>query len=419
MSRVWVSDRWVKDAIVDGYRVPAPSSQRSNLADLEDRFKTSVFGVGSRWRVEWYEEDGGATRKLRTKSFKKRSDADRFRNETEKSLRGGTYINPKLGETTFQAVAEDWLKSKVKPRSSSIRIYETDLRLHIFPKWGSRRINSITSQQIQDWVAELMAGNAPTQSSRPGPMSPASIERLVSLRVGAVLRYAVRRRLIAIDPSEGIELPRVAEPSPTFLSASEVELLANHAGLVGGPQDEALVRTLAYCGLRIGEAIALRVSDLQAERRRLSVQRTITTGQNGVFTEGPTKNWQKREVPVPASLFTDLNLLSRDRSDSDYLFTSKQGHRINQHNWRKRVWDQAVEGSGLGEVEGLTPHSLRHTCASLAIKSGIDVRTLSSMLGHKKPSITLDTYSHLWPDRLDEVAEIMESIRSAAAGDQD
>lgn len=412
MSRVWVVDRWVKDSTVGGYRVQAPREQRSKLSTLEDRFKTSVFGKGSRWRVNWYETDSDGSKKLRSKTFAKRPEADKFRTETERKLRGGLDVNPRGGERLFHAVAEEWLNSKARPRASSIRIYRNDLDLHVLPKWGGRRLNSITPESIEEWVKELQDGTAPTKSSRPGPLSPTSIERLVSVRLGAVLRFAVRRRLITRNPAEGVDLPHAEERSQAFLTAAEVEVLADHAQLAGGPQDAALVRVMAYCGLRIGEAIALRVESFDDEASRLSVEKTITTGSDGTTKEGPTKNWQKRKVPVPRFLAQDLASLTEGRVPDAYLFTSKLGQRIDAGNWRRRIWDEAVEGAGLGEVEGLTPHSMRHTCASLAVKGGIDVRTLSSMLGHRKPSITLDVYAHLWDDRLDDVADIMEAARN-------
>ncbi|GAA2237115.1 hypothetical protein GCM10010401_06560 [Rarobacter faecitabidus] len=83
------------------------------------------------------------------------------------------------------------------------------------------------------------------------------------------------------------------------------------------------------------------------------------------------------------------------------------------HNWRQRVWRYAIKDAGL-EGEGLTPHKLRHTAASSAIAAGADVKVVQQMLGHKDATETLNTYGHLWPDRLDEVAEALEMARETA-----
>ncbi|WP_258308904.1 tyrosine-type recombinase/integrase [Streptomyces sp. NWU339] len=80
-------------------------------------------------------------------------------------------------------------------------------------------------------------------------------------------------------------------------------------------------------------------------------------------------------------------------------------------NFRQRFFAPAVAKAGLGHLR-LTPHKLRHTAASLAIASGADVNVVQSMLGHKSATLTLDTYGHLFPDRLDEVSKKMHKRRS-------
>ena len=83
--------------------------------------------------------------------------------------------------------------------------------------------------------------------------------------------------------------------------------------------------------------------------------------------------------------------------------------------FRSGIFDPAVKVAGLGDV-GLTPHKLRHTAVPLAIASGADVKVVQSMLGHKSAAMTLDVYGHLFPDRLDEVADRLDAGRKAALG---
>lgn len=86
------------------------------------------------------------------------------------------------------------------------------------------------------------------------------------------------------------------------------------------------------------------------------------------------------------------------------------GGAVDDHNWRIRVFGPAAADAGLAH-RGLTPHKLRHTAASAAIAAGADVMVVKQMLGHPDAKQTLNTYSHLWPDRLDEVADAMEQAR--------
>ncbi len=95
------------------------------------------------------------------------------------------------------------------------------------------------------------------------------------------------------------------------------------------------------------------------------------------------------------------------------MFTTKRGLSLRANNWRLREFDAAVKQAGL-DIEGLTPHKLRHTAASLAIAAGADVKVVQQMLGHADAAMTLNIYGHLFPDRLDEVADTLDAQRMQA-----
>ena len=412
MAKAWVRDLWVKDAFieVDGkkVRIEPPAAQKRNIKALEDKYKSPRFGKGKRWAVEWFDKTTGEKKK-RTKSFAKRGDADAFQAELEDNQRSGRYIDPSLADTLFKDAADKWLDSKLRNKESSMRVYTGDLKTHVLPKWGNVRLAAITEDAVNDWVKQLVDRTAPTNLKRQSRgLNATSIKRIVSIVFGGVIRYAVRRRWIVDNPLENVELPRMEEAVKAILNPSELQELATSAGNCGTDSDRVMIYMMGYCGPRIGETIALRVGDFLKDESRLRITKTVTFDRNGEVYEGPTKGWENRDTPIPAFLVGELEALCVGRDEDEYLFTAAGGQRINAHNWRARVWKKAVEGAGLGDIEGLSPHALRHTCASLAIKGGIDVKTLQMMLGHKKPTITLDTYSHLWPERLGDVANIME-----------
>ena len=166
---------------------------------------------------------------------------------------------------------------------------------------------------------------------------------------------------------------------------------------------------LAYTGLRANEALALRIGDLDFTRMRISVTKTITADRQGREIEGKPKSGRNRIVPIPGFLTADLEQVCDGRTDDDYLFTALHGGMIHLNTWRTRVWYPAKEGAGYGDVKGLRIHSLRHTYASFAIGAGCDVKTLQSIMGHASATETLNTYAELWPDRIDEVAAVMEA----------
>lgn len=136
------------------------------------------------------------------------------------------------------------------------------------------------------------------------------------------------------------------------------------------------------------------------------------TTNEGNLTLGLPKKGEVRSVPVPAFLVAELRDLVSERSADELLFTAPRGGPMWVRNWRPRNFNQAVKAADLAG-RGLTPHKLRHTAASLAIAAGADVYVVQTMLGHRKPSITLDnTYGHLWPDRLGEVADALGATRA-------
>jgi integrase len=162
---------------------------------------------------------------------------------------------------------------------------------------------------------------------------------------------------------------------------------------------DALVLVLAYCGLRFGEATARTRADVHVDRARMEVH-TAVERVNGQYRLGPTKTHEIREVPIPPPVLA----LLRERlsgSPDGLLFPGADGY-LKNHEFRK-VFDPAATEARVG---GLAPHELRHTCASLAIRSAdANIKTVQRMLGHATVTMTLDTYGHLYADDLDDVAQ--------------
>ena len=123
------------------------------------------------------------------------------------------------------------------------------------------------------------------------------------------------------------------------------------------------------------------------------------------------KNHQSRRVSIPRFMIDELAALVAGRAAEDFVFTAPRGGVLRLRNFRRAGFVPAVNSSGL---TGITPHSLRHTAASLAIAAGANVKVVQTMLGHKSATMTLDLYGHLFEDQLDKVAEAMDSAKAAA-----
>jgi integrase len=122
------------------------------------------------------------------------------------------------------------------------------------------------------------------------------------------------------------------------------------------------------------------------------------------------KNHQRRTVPIPRFLVAELAEHIAGRGPDDFVFAAEKGGVLHLRNFRRNSFDPAVRATG---IDGVTPHALRHTAASLAIAAGANVKVVQTMLGHKSATMTLDLYGHLFGDQLDQVADAMDAARTA------
>ncbi|WP_308467765.1 tyrosine-type recombinase/integrase [Rathayibacter soli] len=406
VARAWITDRWSR-------------SETDSTTGAKTTVQTAQHGKGSRWRVDWYEMQIDGSKKLRSRSLRTKSLAEDFLAKTENDIRSGSYRSIEHGRKTVAAVAEQWLNSKKRVKDSTRFTYERDLRMWVNPKFGAQRIGSIETHEIEQWITELQQGTAPraylidyAADVERGKLSPASIARLHTV-LSSVLGYAVRNGWLAVNPARGVELPTVSKAGHVYLTYGEVESLADAALIVGGESNRALIHLLAYSGLRINEALALTIDQLNLPAKRATIRQGFTLGNDGKRKLDTPKGHKSRVVPIQPFIVDELADLTEGRPASSFVFQSSTGGAIHDHNWRAREWRKAVLGCGLDGI-GLTPHKLRHTAASMAISAGADVKLVQQMLGHKDASETLNTYGHLWPDRLDEVANKVEKARRKA-----
>jgi integrase len=227
--------------------------------------------------------------------------------------------------------------------------------------------------------------------------------------LAAILDVAVKDRRISVNPARGVNLPRKTSKEHVYLTHPQVVTLAENAG----EAHRALVLLLAYTGLRWGEAIGLRVKDLDILRRRINV--TVNAVEVGSEIKiGTPKTHKRRMVVYPAFLTQSLAKQCEGKSRDDLVFSDAYGN----HLRRTRVSDgsrswfkTALIKSGL---EPMTLHDLRHTAASLAVSSGANVKAVQRMLGHASAAMTLDVYSELFDDDLEAVADRLDSAAAFA-----
>jgi integrase len=243
---------------------------------------------------------------------------------------------------------------------------------------------------------------------RPRGLAPGTIRTRFN-NVRAVLRGAVKDRIIAADPGLGVKLPRVrrAEVAMTLPTSRQVRALLD----VAGKDFRAFVALCAFAGLRLGEAAAVRVGDFDMAARQLTIRRQVQRASKAEVEIRAPKYGSERVVYLADGLVTILKAhigrLPGEGADR-WLFRGEQGNPPHQNTvgywWRKARKD--------AHCPALKLHDLRHFYASGLIAAGCDVVTVQRALGHSSATITLNTYAHLWPTAEDRTRRAATAMLS-------
>lgn len=374
------------------------------MAHIQKRLR----GGKTQWVFRYVDPAG----KERSKTFRRKTDADSYRQSIESAISTGSYVDPKRGKVATDVWAQTWLDGKTNLTPKSRQRYQEALDKHVKPRWKDVPLDRVTHAEIQQWLAELGQGRAA-----------ATVRKHANI-MRQIMALAVKDGRLARNPAEGLGLPKPTQARKRYLTHQQVETVAEAVGA----QWSLVVRFLAYTGLRWGEAAALRVGSLDLLHKRAIVERSVTPVK-GVMVFGDTKGHRFREVPVPPFLVPELEaLISRGKKPDDLLFTGPRGAVLRSQTFQRAALDAASkelspehsaappDDCRCFRCHPLTPHELRHTSASLAIAAGADVKVVQQMLGHKSATMTLDLYGHLFPDRLSTVADAMAAARAVALG---
>ncbi|MCX5092637.1 site-specific integrase [Streptomyces sp. NBC_00365] len=285
----------------------------------------------------------------------------------------------------FKEYAEEW--RAIQPhRPSTAKAVAQHLRRYVYPVWEKRAIGTIKPGDVQSWVASLGATHHLA----------ASTSRTVFNTVNAVFRAAVRDRVIPDNPCTGAKLPSVPHKRVVPLAVNQVRQLAEE---IPG-RYRGLVLLGASTGLRPGELFGLQLRHVDLLHATVAVEQQIQqTAKHGVYVGPPKTARSHRTVPLPKMAVAALKVHLRDfpvDGSEGWLFTAPQGGPVVYTHFMDGAWRPACAKAGI--PKGVGPHALRHHYASLLIQHGESVKTVSERLGHTNAAMTLNIYTHLWPD---------------------
>lgn len=313
----------------------------------------------------------------------------------ENSVNEGTYVRHTKGMKPLSEFATPWLRTKnatLKP--SSFAAIDASWRTHVEKEWGNSPIGKIKTADIQAWIDGL-------------ERSPTVKRRAVEVLAG-ILNTAVPN-CIRENPAEGVKLPaKVSTKKHRYLTHEQLWRLAEAAG-----EHRDHILTLGYCGIRWGELTALHVDSLDCERQVIHISHNVVKI-GSKLVEGTPKTHKLRRVPVPSRVWEPLQDRAKDLAGTEVLFANRHGTYINPPTGGANArtwWNTALTKA---KLPYMPIHDLRHTAASLAVKSGAHVKIVQRMLGHASAAITLDTYADLFEDDLETLIERLDSDIEAA-----
>lgn len=278
-----------------------------------------------------------------------------------------------------------WLDNYVKPSAKErtfIR-YEQLVRTHVAAKIGDKDVDALTPIVLQSFVTELLcSGNEKTG----GGLSANTVNVIIS-----VVRNSLRTaRLIGITgeyTANGIKRPKRNERVIDCFTLAEQKKIES-AVTTGKKQKMFGVVLCLYTGLRVGELIALRWQDVDLEKGLITVSRSCHDAIGGIVFDDPKTATSRREIPIPRQMIKNLKNIKKS-GDSDFV-VSANGNVVSVRSYQ-RSFELMLKKLNIRH-RGF--HSLRHTFATRALECGMDVRTLSEILGHRNPTVTLNRYAH-------------------------
>lgn len=326
-----------------------------------------------RWQARY--PDASGTLRAAPQTFDRKSDAARWLAAVEVDMSRGVFVDPDASRLSVSEWSTRWLETtsahlKIKTQAG----YASLLKTKILPRFDAVPLGAVKPIMVNEWIADL----------RRQGFSPSRVRQSYRL-LSQIMKAAVANDLIPASPCRGVRLPPMPQTEPHIVSREEADRII---AATAAPQD-ALVMLLAYGGLRIGEAFAVRRRSIDVIAGSITVAETVVEIEGRLSLDVP-KSHQTRVIALPRFVTDRFRTLLKDFDDDDaLLFTTRAGGLMHYNYWRRAYFDPAVKAARLSDV---TPHDLRASHASwVAQRHG--VMAAAARLGHAHASVTTRHYA--------------------------
>jgi integrase len=371
---------------------------RAKLAGIRQRPPSRRFPKGG-YEVRFIDPDGSTKRR----TFATIADATDFQAKVRTDIARGDYRDDKLARTPFREVVDRWLDA-VDVRPTTKAGYRSIVETYIRPRLGGYAVGKITPSVVRSFVKELPNNISETR------------KRHIFMTLVPIFKLAIDDGMIRTSPTSAasVKPPKRDDREMLAIDEHQTDALANAIT----PHYRTLIYFAAYSGMRSGELAALTVGDIDFNTRVVRVNKTVVEIAGRRDDPRPPKNGKTRYIKMPTFV---IELLKEDPGDrrankSAFVFTDTQGGPIRMTNFFKRHFRPAVLRALPEDLHRLRFHDLRHSCASILAANGESAKAVSLRLGHSSVAITLDRYTHLWPEAEDGLVDRLDATITAARG---
>ena len=299
-------------------------------------------------------------------------------------------------DMTFQNLYEIYMEDMAaRLKQSTLLTKKAVLQTHILPFFGSKPINEIKASDVRRWQAKLM--------SSPNNYSQTYLKK-INTELNSIINYAKRFYDLNTNPcGKAGTIGKAKAEEMDYWTYDEY--IAFREGVKDKSLSYICIEVLYWTGMREGELLALSPADIDLDNKTISINRTYQRIEGkDVFTSPKTRK-SKRKIPIPDFLCQELSdyIQSRYMLDADErLFPVTKSY----------LSHEMIRGCKNTGVKKIRIHDIRHSHASLLINQGCDALMLADRLGHEKVSTTLNTYSHLFPHKQQELVHSLESLQA-------
>ncbi len=304
-----------------------------------------------------------------------------------------------------------WLKTwydlyaQPNVRTSTANRYDLMINTYTIPRIGNVKLSSLTSRHLQKLYKDLLEHGRVHQGKNESPGLSSTTVHSVHLMLHCAFERAVKERLIPRNPTDDCIAPKVRKVEIKTLPPEHMKAYLDAAQARG-------VLPMFYLelvsGLRKGELVALRWDDLDINNRTISVSKQYVRNPDGTRTlSQPKTDTSIRMVSIPRTAVDLLIQEHEKHPDNPYMFPSPVTGEMYHPDSVVKLHEKILKDAGL---EHINFHGLRHTFATTALQNGVDIKTVSNMLGHYDAGFTLRTYTHATRQKQDEAAQTMGSF---------